>query len=117
MCPNRTNAWQYSSAAAIQWPWTSIVERTHNGEMQTMSIERLQPGPRMSQAVIHNNTVYLAGQIASGAPAGGVREQTRDILTRIDGLLAQAKSDKAEFSALRSGWSIWPALRTRIVSG
>jgi enamine deaminase RidA (YjgF/YER057c/UK114 family) len=32
-----------------------------------MPIERLQPGPRMSQAVIHNQTVYLAGQVAPGA--------------------------------------------------
>jgi len=47
-----------------------------------MSVERLQPGARMSQAVIHNKTVYLAGQIASGAPAAGVGEQTRDILQR-----------------------------------
>jgi enamine deaminase RidA (YjgF/YER057c/UK114 family) len=88
--------------------------------MQTMSIERLQPGPRMSQAVIHNNTVYLAGQIASGAPAGGVTEQTRDILTRIDGLLAQAKSDKsrilsatiwlvdmASFADMNRVWDAW----------
>ena len=26
-----------------------------------MTITRLHPGPRMSQAVVHNNTVYLAG--------------------------------------------------------
>ena len=27
-------------------------------------IQRLHLGPRMSQAVIHGNTVYLAGQVA-----------------------------------------------------
>jgi enamine deaminase RidA (YjgF/YER057c/UK114 family) len=43
-----------------------------------MSIERLQPGPRMSQAVIHNQTVYLAGQVASGAKGGTVTEQVED---------------------------------------
>ena len=32
-----------------------------------MSIERLHKGPRMSQCVIHNKTVYLAGQVAAGA--------------------------------------------------
>ena len=85
-----------------------------------MSVERLQPGPRMSQAVIHNKTVYLAGQIASGAPAAGVGEQTRDILQRIDGLLAQAKSDKsrilsatiwlvdmASFAEMNRVWDAW----------
>jgi enamine deaminase RidA (YjgF/YER057c/UK114 family) len=48
-----------------------------------MSITRIQTGPRMSQAVIHNHTVYLAGQVASGAPGGNVTEQTKDILARI----------------------------------
>jgi enamine deaminase RidA (YjgF/YER057c/UK114 family) len=59
-----------------------------------MPIERLQPGPRMSQAVIHNKTVYLAGQVADEAAGKGVAEQTRDILSTIDALLAQAKTDK-----------------------
>jgi len=61
-----------------------------------MSIERIQTGPRMSQVVIHNKTVYLAGQIASGAPGGSVTEQVRDILSRIDTLLAAAKTDKSK---------------------
>jgi len=61
-----------------------------------MSIERLQPGPRMSQAVIHNQTVYLAGQVASGAKGGTVTEQVKDILSRIETLLAEAKTDKSK---------------------
>ncbi len=48
-----------------------------------MSVQRIQAGPRMSQAVIHNKTVYLAGQVASGAPGGSVAEQTKDILASI----------------------------------
>jgi enamine deaminase RidA (YjgF/YER057c/UK114 family) len=59
-----------------------------------MPIERIQSGPRMSQAVIHNGTVYLAGQVASGKPGASVADQTRDILERIDGLLAAARTDK-----------------------
>lgn len=61
-----------------------------------MSIERIQTGPRMSQVVIHNQTVYLAGQIASGAPGASVTEQVKDILSRIDTLLAAAKTDKSK---------------------
>jgi enamine deaminase RidA (YjgF/YER057c/UK114 family) len=57
-----------------------------------MTIERIQPGPRMSQAVIHNKTVYLAGQVAAGA---SVTAQTREILAAIDALLAQAHTDKS----------------------
>src|SRR5579863_6343190 len=60
-----------------------------------MSVQRSQAGPRMSQAVIHNKTVYLAGQVAAGAPGGSVAEQTKDILAQIDALLSAAKSDKS----------------------
>ncbi|RUU72903.1 RidA family protein, partial [Mesorhizobium sp. M7A.F.Ca.MR.362.00.0.0] len=40
-----------------------------------MSIRRIDVGPRMSQIVIHGNTVYLAGQV--GQPTGNVASQTR----------------------------------------
>lgn len=60
-----------------------------------MSIERRHTGPRMSQVVIHNRTVYLSGQVATNAPGKSVREQTLDILSIIDGLLGEANSDKS----------------------
>lgn len=56
-----------------------------------MAIERKDIGPRMSQIVINGGTVYLAGQCEEGATAG---EQTRAILETIDGLLAEAGSDR-----------------------
>jgi enamine deaminase RidA (YjgF/YER057c/UK114 family) len=59
-----------------------------------MPIERLHKSPRMSQAVIHNGTVYLAGQVAANARGKSVAEQTQDILSTIDTLLAEAKTDK-----------------------
>ena len=87
-----------------------------------MPIERLQPGPRMSQAVIHNKTVYLAGQVADEAAGKGVAEQTRDILSTIDALLAQAKTDKTRilsatiwltsmstFGEMNKVWDQWVA--------
>jgi enamine deaminase RidA (YjgF/YER057c/UK114 family) len=60
-----------------------------------MSIERIQSGARMSQVVVHQQTVYVAGQVAAGAPGASVAEQARDILAKIDALLAQAKSSKS----------------------
>ena len=85
-----------------------------------MSITRLHPGPRMSQAVIHGDTVYLAGQVADQARGGSVGDQTREILAAIDRLLAEAGSDKtkilsatiyladiktfAEMNAVWDGW-------------
>lgn len=57
-------------------------------------IERHEIGPRMSQVVIHGDTVYLAGQVSRAE--GGVKAQTREILARIDELLATAGTDKSK---------------------
>ncbi len=83
-------------------------------------ISRLKTGPRMSQAVIHGNTVYLAGQVAAGAEGKSVAEQTRDILDRIDALLNQAGTDKTKllsatiwladissFAEMNTIWDSW----------
>jgi enamine deaminase RidA (YjgF/YER057c/UK114 family) len=85
-----------------------------------MPIERLQPGPRMSQAVIHNNVVYLAGQVAAHAHGKSVAEQAKEILATIDALLEQAGSDKshilsatiwltdmASFAEMNKVWDAW----------
>jgi len=85
-----------------------------------MSIERLHAGTRMSQVVIHGDTVYVAGQVAQGAPGTSVPEQTRDILARIDALLAEAGTDKSRllsatiwlagmdtFEEMNGVWDAW----------
>jgi enamine deaminase RidA (YjgF/YER057c/UK114 family) len=61
-----------------------------------MTIQRFDTGPRMSQAVVHGNTVYLAGIVASNAGGQSVTKQTQDILSIIDGHLAKAGSDKSK---------------------
>jgi enamine deaminase RidA (YjgF/YER057c/UK114 family) len=60
-----------------------------------MTVQRIDSGPRMSQVVIHNKTVYLAGQVAENARESNVATQTREILSSIDRLLAQARTDKS----------------------
>lgn len=83
-----------------------------------MTIRRIEPGPRMSQAVIHGDTIYLAGQV--GAPGAGIAEQTRAVLAQIDLLLAEAGSDKSkllsatiwladmrDFAAMNAVWDAW----------
>jgi enamine deaminase RidA (YjgF/YER057c/UK114 family) len=85
-----------------------------------MSITRLHVGPRMSQAVIHGDTVYLAGQVAAEAKGRSVGEQTREILAAIDRLLSEAGSDKtkivsatiyladiATFAEMNAVWDAW----------
>jgi enamine deaminase RidA (YjgF/YER057c/UK114 family) len=60
-----------------------------------MAVKRIQVGPRMSQAVVHGNTVYLAGVVADD-PSAGVKGQTEQILGKIDKLLAEAGSSKSK---------------------
>jgi enamine deaminase RidA (YjgF/YER057c/UK114 family) len=60
-----------------------------------MAIKRIEAGPRMSQAVVHGNTVYLAGVVADD-PKGDVKNQTKEILAKIDRLLAAAGTDKSK---------------------
>ena len=60
-----------------------------------MSVTRKHSGPRMSQIVVHGDTVYLAGQVAQEAPGASVADQTRDLLQRIDEYLGEAGSDKS----------------------
>src|SRR5271167_4821791 len=85
-----------------------------------MTITRLHAGPRMSQAVIHGSTVYLAGQVADQAKGKSVGEQAKDILAGIDRLLAEAGSDKTKilsatiyladigtFAEMNAAWDAW----------
>jgi enamine deaminase RidA (YjgF/YER057c/UK114 family) len=84
-------------------------------------IKRLEVGPRMSQAVVHGQTVYLAGQVAENT-ALDVAGQTREVLAAIDALLAAAGTDKtrilaatvyladiATFALMNSAWDAWVA--------
>lgn len=87
-----------------------------------MSIERRHVSSRMSQIVVHGDTIYLAGQVASGAPGGSMTEQTHDVLNRIDGYLAEVGSNKtkilratiwitdmAQFDEMNAVWDAWVA--------
>src|SRR5438552_19057088 len=58
-----------------------------------MSVKRHQVGPRMSQAVVHGNIVYLAGQVAGDEPT--TKAQTVAVLKKIDALLAAAGTSKS----------------------
>lgn len=59
-------------------------------------VSRIEVGRRMSQAVVVNGVVTTAGIVALRAPGATTEEQTQDILSRIDELLAAAGSDKSK---------------------
>lgn len=82
------------------------------------TIERVHTNTRMSQIVMHGNTVFLAGQV--GNPKHDVAGQTRDALARVDALLAEAGSsrnrllqvtiwlaDMKHFEEMNAVWDAW----------
>jgi enamine deaminase RidA (YjgF/YER057c/UK114 family) len=82
-----------------------------------MSITRLDAGARMSGAVIHGNTVYLAGQVGEGE---SVTDQCKSALAEVDRLLAAAGSSKSKilqtiiyisdigyFAEMNAAWEAW----------
>lgn len=85
-----------------------------------MSITRQESNSRMSQAVVHGNTIYLAGQVAQNAKGASIADQTTDILNAIDKLLANAGGDKTsmlsatiwlasmdDFAEMNGVWDTW----------
>lgn len=76
----------------------------------------------MSKAVVHGNTVYLAGIVADNPKGKSVKEQTKDILGQIEGFLKKAGTDKskllsaniwitdmANFAEMNAVWDAWVA--------
>ncbi|WP_312225558.1 RidA family protein [Stutzerimonas nitrititolerans] len=83
-----------------------------------MSIKRLHTLTRMSQIVVHNKTVYLAGQV--GESGASVADQTRQALAEVERLLAEAGSspehilqtviwlaDMQDFEEMNAVWDAW----------
>ncbi len=85
-----------------------------------MSISRLgTERRRMSKIVIHNDTIYLCGQVAKDANTD-IKEQTRSMLEKVDDLLGQAGSDRKhilsatvyikdmkDFAEMNAVWDAW----------
>ena len=84
-----------------------------------MSIQRHGAGPRMSAAVVHGNTVYLAGMVAED-PSADIKGQTEQVLRRIDAGLKSAGTDKSKllsaqifitdmrnFADMNAVWDAW----------
>jgi enamine deaminase RidA (YjgF/YER057c/UK114 family) len=83
-------------------------------------IQRIEPGARMSKAVVNGGTFYVSGQVAERAAGSPVGDQTKEVLALIDNLLAQAGSDRTkllmanvwladirDFGEMNSVWDAW----------
>ena len=84
-----------------------------------MSITRHDISGHLSKVVEHNGTVYVAGTTA-GDRSVGMKQQTEQVLARIDELLAKAGtnkskllaatvyvSDMAQKAAMNEAWLAW----------
>ncbi|WP_336068772.1 RidA family protein [Nitratireductor rhodophyticola] len=84
-----------------------------------MSIERLERGSRMSQAVACNGLVHVAGQVADNRKAS-IEQQTEEVLAKVLSLVERAGSSKSgivavnvflphitDFDAMNSVWDKW----------
>jgi enamine deaminase RidA (YjgF/YER057c/UK114 family) len=82
-------------------------------------IRRIDPGPRMSEAVVKGNRVYCSGMIPEDS-SQDITSQVKQTLAEIDSLLAKAGSDKTkiltatiwlanigDFSAMNAVWDGW----------
>ena len=83
-------------------------------------IQRIEAGARMSQAVVFQKTVYLAGQVSQSDAGPDVHTQTVQVLAAIDRLLAAAGTDKTRllsatiwltdmdsFADMNRAWDAW----------
>ncbi|TDR80028.1 RidA family protein [Paludibacterium purpuratum] len=84
-----------------------------------MTIYRHQPGARLSEAVVANGLIFLAGQVPNNTDVDATA-QTADVLAQIDKLLAELGSDKsrivdttifladlADYDAMNVAWDAW----------
>ena len=84
-----------------------------------MTIQRFSVGKRLSEIVIHGNTVYLAGEVPDDT-ALDIEGQTTQVLAKIERALKQAGSDKTkllsaqiflpdmkDFAGMNAAWEKW----------
>ena len=84
-----------------------------------MTIQRMNVGKRLSEIVVHGNTVYLAGEVPDDGTLD-ITGQTEQVLAKIDKILKQAGSDKSkllsaqiflpdmkDFAAMNAVWEKW----------
>lgn len=83
-------------------------------------ILRHHTNARMSKIVQHSGLVFLCGQTASGKAIQDIENQTREVLLRIDALMAEVGSERSrllsatiylkqmqDFAAMNAVWEAW----------
>jgi enamine deaminase RidA (YjgF/YER057c/UK114 family) len=84
-----------------------------------LPVRRIDPGPRLSEATIHDDRMYLSGMIAKDT-SQNIIGQTKQVLAEIDALLEKGGShrtkilsalvflaDKNDLAAVNAVWDDW----------
>lgn len=84
-----------------------------------MSVRHIDPGPRLSEATVFGDRMYLSGMIPEDTSAD-IAGQVKQTLAEIDSLLAKGGSDKSrilsaviwlsdisDFAAMNAVWDAW----------
>jgi enamine deaminase RidA (YjgF/YER057c/UK114 family) len=84
-----------------------------------LSIQRHNVGKRLSEIVVHNGTVYLAGEVPDDCDKD-ITGQTEEVLAKIEKLLKQVGTDKSrllscqiflremgDFAGMNVAWEKW----------
>jgi enamine deaminase RidA (YjgF/YER057c/UK114 family) len=84
-----------------------------------MTVQRHNVGKRLSEIVVHNGTVYLAGEVPDDT-SKDITGQTEEVLAKIDRLLKQVGTDKSriisaqiflrdmgDFAGMNTAWEKW----------
>lgn len=82
-------------------------------------IRRIDPGPRLSEASLHGNLMYLSGMIPEDV-SQDITGQTKQALAEVESLLARGGSDRtkilsaviwladiSDFAAMNAVWDAW----------
>jgi enamine deaminase RidA (YjgF/YER057c/UK114 family) len=85
-------------------------------------VRRIDPGPRLSEASVYGDRMYLSGMIPEDTSLD-ITGQVRQALAEIDALLARGGSDKTkilsaviwlrdigDFAAMNAVWDAWVTL-------
>ncbi|MGC7589735.1 RidA family protein [Bisgaard Taxon 46] len=83
-------------------------------------VQRFHSNERLSEMAIYNGVIYLSGQVPETTLDAGAYEQTKEVLSLIDKLLAEVGSNKSriinaqiyladmdDYDAMNRAWDEW----------
>lgn len=83
-------------------------------------VQRFHSNERLSEMAIYNGVIYLSGQVPENTLTAGAYEQTKEVLSFVDKLLAEVQSNKSriinaqiylanmdDYDEMNKAWDEW----------